>query len=277
MPELKKYLSQFKNETVAVAFRDLATGKELLVRADEPFHPASTFKVAVMMEVFHQAAHGILSLDKPIPVVNAFTSIADGASFSVDPQDDAEKSLYEKIGGEETLREIVRLMIAHSSNLATNILIQKVTAARINAYLTTLGIEGVEVLRGPEDNKAFALGMNNRATARGLMQLMAALGEGRVVSSQYCDEMIDILHKQEFNEGIPTGLPRDARSAHKTGWNDQYYHDFGLVFPEGRGPYALAVMTHGFDHEADAHACVAEVTRRVHAMVTGDSDRMGLL
>ena len=249
---------------VAVAFHDLQTGLEFLHRADESFHPASTFKVGVMMEVFHQAAQGKFSLDDEIPVVNSFTSIADGNPFSVFPDDDSETSLYEKIGNTESLREIVRLMIAQSSNFATNILIQKVGAANATAYLKELGVEGVQILRGPEDNRAFARGLNNAATAHSLMQMMQIIAEGKAVSEKASFEMVEILLEQRFNEGIPARLPQTVKAAHKTGWNDRLYHDFGIIFPGNRKPYILAVMTNGFAAESDAHACVAEISKHFY-------------
>lgn len=264
MKELEDFVRQARADVVAVACHDLQSGAEFFIRADEPFHPASTFKVGVMMEVFHQAAEGEFSLDDEIPVVNSFASIADDSPFSVFEQDDQEFSLYKKIGSTERVREIVRLMIVHSSNLATNILIQKVEAARASAFLRGLGVEGVTILRGPEDNHAFARGLNNSATARGLMQMMKVIAEGKVVSREACNEMIQIMLGQHYNEGIPARLPSTVKVAHKTGWNDNLYHDFGLILPEGRQPYALAVMTRGFAAESEAHACVAEISERVY-------------
>lgn len=249
---------------VAVAFHDLQTGQQIFINADEPFHPASTFKVGVMIDVFHQASLGMFALDDEIEVINSFTSIADGSSFSVFEADDSETSLYQKIGRRETIREITRLMIARSSNLATNILIEKVGAARTNAYMQALGVEGVRILRGPEDNRAFALGMNNSATARGLMQMMLAIAEGRAVSPQACAEMTTILLGQEFNESIPARLPASVRVAHKTGWNDNLYHDFGIVLPENRKPFLLAIMTRGFKDETSAHDFMAGLSKRIY-------------
>jgi hypothetical protein len=52
--------------------------------------------------------------------------------------------------------------------------------------------------------------------------------------------------------------------AHKTGWNDDLYHEFGMVFVEGRQPYVLAIMTHGFEQQSHAHACVAEISKSVY-------------
>jgi beta-lactamase class A len=263
MTDFTSILPKFQNETVAVAFHDLHTGREFFINADQPFHPASTIKVAVMMEVFNQVEKGIFWQDDELPVINLFKSIADGSMFSVSSQDDADTSLYDKIGSTVTIQELTRLMIVRSSNLATNLLIEKVSAVCVNALLKELGIEGVQVLRGVEDNKAFALGLNNSATARGLMQIAKLLIQGKAVSFDASEDMVNIMRKQEFNEGIPAGLPKEYKVAHKTGWNGKLYHDFGVIFPDRREPYALAIMTSGFEKDEDAHKAVAEISKSI--------------
>src|SRR5262249_21761994 len=159
-------------ETVAVAYRDLATGAELLINPDVSFHAASTMKVPVMMEIYRQAAAGKLTLDERLPIRNDFISIADGSRFSVSAADDREASLYKRIGETETIRELMRLMIIASSNLATNILIQKVTPARVMELMREAGARNIRVLRGVEDGRAFERGLNNTTTARDLMILL---------------------------------------------------------------------------------------------------------
>src|SRR5262249_34926946 len=57
-------------EIVAIAFYDLATGKEILINADESLHAASTMKVPVMMELYRQAAAKKFSLDERISIKN---------------------------------------------------------------------------------------------------------------------------------------------------------------------------------------------------------------
>lgn len=264
MDKLEGYLSQFKTETIAVAFHDLETGREFLYRADEPLYPASTFKVAVMMAVYDRAQSGLLSLDEPLRVVNSFPSLADGSRFSLQAEEDGDAALYRHLGQDVTIRRLVRLMIVRSSNLATNLLLQKVPPGDVTVCLDELGIEGIQILRGVEDKKAHALGWNNSATARGLMQMMKGIAEGRAVSRTASEEMIRILLEQEYNEGIPAGLPPQVKTAHKTGWIDTCYHDFGIVFPPGRKPYVLAVMTRDFASETDAHACVAQISHRIY-------------
>jgi beta-lactamase class A len=155
MSEIEKYIDQYSDKTIAVAVYDLDTGKEILINADETFHPASTIKVHVMMEVFRQAEAGSLSLDDHLPIVNSFTSIADGSKYGLDVNDDSEITLYQRLGESESIIELTRLMIVRSSNLATNILLENIGPKNVNDFIQALGIEGVTFKRGVEDNTAF--------------------------------------------------------------------------------------------------------------------------
>jgi beta-lactamase class A len=141
-----------------------------------------------------------------------------------------------------------------------------VGAKNVNNFIKELRIEGVIVQRGVEDNVAFRLGMNNSATARGLTQTMRLIAEGRVVSEQASEKMIEIMLKQEFNESIPALLPESVKVAHKTGWTGEFYHDTGIVFPDGRKPYAISLMTRGFaeDNEKAAHECMATISKMIY-------------
>ena len=145
-------------ETVGVAFYDLETKRELLLNPDASFHAASTMKVPVMMEVFRQGREGKLSLDEGITVRNEFRSIADGSPFSVSPEDDSEQTLYERVGQRVPARELIELMINVSSNLATNVLIERVGPARVMDLMRQAGAHNIRVLRGVEDGKAYARG-----------------------------------------------------------------------------------------------------------------------
>jgi len=268
MFDLDPVLIEAKDKLIAIALHDFETGNEYFLNADEAFHPASTFKVHVMMEVFRQMDKGLLSLADCIPIINSFTSIADGTPYSLDANDDAEQTLYPRIGESETIYELTRLMIVRSSNLATNILLEKVGAENVNHFIQALGIQGVTVRRGVEDKASFRLGLNNSATARGLTQTMQLIADGQVVSKGASEQMIAILLGQEFNESIPALLPKSVKVAHKTGWTDDVYHDTGIVYAEreSRKPYALSIMTRGFSEkqENEAHECMARISKIIY-------------
>src|SRR5512139_3070824 len=150
MLDLTDIQEEQKYKLIAVAFRDEDTDAEYYINADEPLHPASTMKVHVMMEVFRQANEGLFSLEERLPVINSFTSIAEGSGYSLDANDDSEQSLYQRLGETESIHELTRLMIVRSSNLATNILIEKIGARNVDDFIRALGIEGVTIRRGVE-------------------------------------------------------------------------------------------------------------------------------
>src|SRR3990172_2631599 len=133
-------------------------------------------------------------------------------------------------------------MIVLSSNLATNLLMEKVGTARVDAFIKELGIKDMTVIRGLEDKKAYLLNINNSASARSSTHMMQLIAEGKVVSKQACNEMIQIMLGQEFNESIPALLPAIVKTAHKTGWSGDFFHDTGLVFPPNRSPYAISLF-----------------------------------
>jgi beta-lactamase class A len=164
------------------------------------------------------------------------------------------------------IRELARLMITESSNLATNLLIERVTAAKVSALMERLGAKEVRVLRGVEDTLAYRRGMNNTLTARGLMKILVRLADRDVVSKEASEEMLAILRGQKFNEGIPAGLPAGAgvKVAHKTGSFAGVYHDAAIVEPPRRKPFILVVLTRGIKDEPRAHKLVADIARSVY-------------
>lgn len=255
---------------VGVYFRDLATGDTLLVNAHARFHAASTMKVPVMIQLFRERDAGGLSLDDSVLVHNEFRSIVDGSPYSLDQADDSDSSLYDLEGHRVTIRRLVELMETVSSNLATNLLIDRVGAARANASAHALGADSILVLRGVEDGKAYRAGMNNTTTARDLGMLLAALAEGRAAAAPSCNEMLAILGRQHFNEGIPAGLPPGTRVEHKTGWiGTVVYHDAAIVRPAQGAPYVLVVLTAGIKEDGVAYALVADLSRLVYETSRG--------
>jgi beta-lactamase class A len=159
-------------------------------------------------------------------------------------------------------------MITRSSNLATNLLIERVGAERAQRSARALGAWSIQVLRGVEDGAAYRAGLNNTTTARDLGALLGAIATERAASRGACDSMLAILGRQEFNEGIPAGLPPGTRVAHKTGWiGGVVYHDAAIVTPPGAGRYVLVVLTAAVEQDSVAHNLVADVSRLVYERV----------
>jgi beta-lactamase class A len=247
---------------VAVAARTLDGGETLLIRPDEAFHAASTMKVPVMIELFAQAGERRLRLDDPLPVRNRFASIVDGSPYALDPAEDSDQEVYRAVGGSLTLRQLCEAMITVSSNLATNLLMEKLGVQDVRRRVRALGADGMNVLRGVEDGKAFRAGLVNTTTARGLMVLLDAIATGKAAGPEASREMVEILERQRFGAAIPAGLPPGTPVAHKTGTITKIHHDAGIVYASR--PYVLVVLVRGIEHEKESAALIAAVTRTVN-------------
>jgi beta-lactamase class A len=248
---------------VAVAFRTLDGRTQWYFHADEPFHAASTMKVAVLIELYRQVRRGKVKLSDALVVRNEFHSLADGSPYTLDPDDDSERDLYQAVGETRTLAQLSDLMITVSSNLATNLLLDELGVDNIRATVHALHADGMNVLRGVEDSKAFQQGLNNTTTARALLRLMQAIARGRAVDPDASHQMIEILERQSFNNDIPAGLPPGTRVAHKTGEITRIQHDAAIVF--ARRPFVLVILTRGLDSASESGALIAEITRQLYA------------
>lgn len=263
--QVESRVARIPGADAAVAYIDLATGDTLFLAADSSFHAASTMKVPVMVELFRSANAGRISMGQGILLVNQFASIVDGSPYSLDPAADGDTVLYRRIGHRVPIDTLLRLMIARSSNLATNTLIALVGAAEVTGAMRGLGAERIEVRRGVEDGKAYDRGLNNTATARDLATILQAIEEAKGVTAADRRQMLDILLAQEFNQKIPAGVPRGVRVAHKTGEITAHSHDAALVYPPARRPYVLVVLTRGIADGAAADKLIADISAIIYA------------
>ncbi|MGZ3545928.1 MAG: serine hydrolase [Gemmatimonadaceae bacterium] len=250
---------------VGLAYIDLASGDTLFLNADTSFHAASTMKVPVMIELFRRANTGSFRMDQGLLMVNQFASIVDGSPYSLDVGSDSDSTLYHRIGQRVRVDTLLRLMITRSSNFATNTLIALVGADAVTRSMRSLGAQRIQVLRGVEDGKAFEKGMNNTTTARDLAIILRAIQEGNAGSPTATREMLAILLAQEFNEKIPSGLPPGTRVAHKTGEITAVSHDAAIIYPTGRKPYVLVILTRGIADGTKSSKLIADISAIMYA------------
>ena len=244
---------------VAVAYRTLDGKAELLIDPDKSFHAASTMKVPVMIELYRQAEAGTLKLDDPLPIRNDFRSIVDGSPYKLSEGDDSDREVYANVGKTMTLRALNEAMITVSSNFATNLMIDKLGVENIRATVKRLGADGMKVLRGVEDSKAFEKGLNNATTARALLVLFEKLGRGEAVSPAADREMVEVLKRQKFRDAIPAGVPPGTPLAHKTGNITRIHHDAGIVY--GPRPYVLVILVRGIQDQKVSAALMAAISK----------------
>jgi beta-lactamase class A len=261
--ELEGLSGESKARAIAVAVHDLETGLRFSLHGDRWFHAASTIKVAVLLALFRARDEGWLRRDDSLHVRNRFFSGADGSLFHLNRDSDAMPELYEFIGRTAKIFALAEGMISSSSNLATNLLLDFVSVEYARKVLRDAQVDGVELRRGVEDHAAHEKGINNEATADGLLKLLSAI-RGDFLSNESKQEVIRILLTQRFDSMIPAGLPAHATVAHKTGEISTACHDIGIVYLPEREPYIAVILTE-FDPEREGRReTVAAISEAIY-------------
>ncbi|HEV3263365.1 MAG TPA: serine hydrolase [Gemmataceae bacterium] len=222
----------------AIAVKHLGTGESYYLKADEPMPTASLIKLAVMVEVYQQAAEGKLNLADTVTLRDA--DKVTGSGILTD---------HFSAGATFALRDAVRLMIAFSDNTATNLVLDRIgvaaTARRMTAWHYPNTKIHHKVYKGdstsvfPERTKRFGLGST---TAREMVRLLEKLHRGKLVSAEACKAMLEHLKKCEDKDKFTRFLPPDLVVAHKTGSVDGVRTDAGILYLPA-GPVAVCVLT----------------------------------
>lgn len=263
---IKASLKKHSEGRIAYAFYDLQTEEEITFKEKETFHAASTMKTPVMIEAFRQATQGKFSITDSVMVYNEFKSIVDGSRYSLSSGSDSETALYHEMGEKVTWEDLLHRMITRSSNLATNILIDKLGAKNVNSMMRGIGTNDIQVLRGVEDSKAFEKKMNNTVTAYDLMLIFRELGNENLVNAQASKAMVKILQDQHYRGMIPAKLPEDVKVANKTGSITKVCHDSGIVYlPDGR-KYVLVLLSDGIEIDK-AKSTLADISSHFYDYV----------
>jgi beta-lactamase class A len=235
--KIKAELANFSGKAWIYA-KNLDTGKDYALRADEQVRTASTIKLPIMTEVFHQVAQGKIKWTDEIVLTKEKKQSGSGVLFEFSD------------GIKIDLRTAVNLMIVVSDNTATNLVLDKITSDTVNDFMDTLGLKQTRSLRkigGGGDSKAnadprlklFGIGVSS---PRDMVRLLEMLENGAVVSKEASGEMISILKRQQFKNGIGRGLPDTIPSASKSGSLDRLRSDVGIIYTR-RGRIAMAITT----------------------------------
>jgi len=217
--------------------KNLDTGKDYALRADEQTRTASTIKLAIMAETFHQVAEGKLHWNDQIELTKEKKQGGSGILFEFSD------------GTKIDLQTAVHLMIVVSDNTATNLVLDKVGTDNVNDFMDSLGLTDIKSMRkigGGGDSKAWTSDPRNklfglgRASPRQMVRLVEMMDNGQLVSKEASAQMIDIMKRQQYKDGIGRGEPDTIPVASKSGALDRFRADVGIIYTR-RGRIAMAI------------------------------------
>lgn len=233
--------------TVSLFAKNLDSGKTFALKADEPVRTASTIKLPIMAALFRAAAEGQVTWSERLLLRDEDKVSGSGV-------------LREFSGGIRLpFRDVMHMMIVVSDNTATNLILDRITADKVNEEMDRYGLKRTRslrkvrgdgnVLKAPsgwskagllEENKRFGLGVS---TPREMVLLLELISSGKAVGEAASKEMLEILKRQQDNSGIARRLP-GLEVASKSGALDALRSDVGIVYSK-RGRIAIAITVDG--------------------------------
>lgn len=235
--------------TVGVVVRDLQTGALAEINANRVFRSASLFKLPIMVEVLKQQRLKRISLD-------------DELEIEPDQWTDGSGVLQARVGERLQVRELLRLMIQESDNIAALVLLDAVGAANVNATMDAMGLRDTRVRdRRTDPNLAHV------TTARDMARLLETIATGRLIDAETSEEALKLLELKQANAWLGEGLPWWVKLAHKWGDLPGARHDAGIVYTP-RTTYVAVVLTEGGRPEG-AQRVIAEASRAAYEYLGG--------
>jgi len=237
---------------LGLAVKDPTSGEEFFINPDEVMPQASSIKIAVLAELYHQAERNQLKLTDEYMMrkedLVSGSNIMQGLTPGVTRL---------------TLRDLATMMVAVSDNSATNVLIRRVGMDNVNNMLGSLGLPATQLRREMMDLKAASEGRENVSTPREMMTLLEAIYRGKLLKTGLKDDFFKVLSTPKESSMLQ-GLPEDAVAANKPGELEAVRNDSGIVFVKNR-PYVLCVMTTYLKDEKEGAAAIRKITQLTYS------------
>lgn len=231
--KVAQYLNDGTEYAVYLAYPQKSS--ETFVYNSKPMRSASMIKVFIMAAIMDKAKNGELDINETL-ILRGSDKVGGAGILAGYPS-----------GSELSLREVMELMITHSDNTATNILIDRLGMSTINNYIQREGYGDTILRRKMMDFDAVAAGRENFSSVKDLGTFFTRLYNYECVGERYDKIMIDFLVKQTDTDCFPAALP-DKQIAHKTGALDGLYDDGGIIYSDS-GDAVLVIMTENFTGE----------------------------
>jgi beta-lactamase class A len=230
-------------------------------------HPPmqSVFKLPLAIAVLHQVEQGKFALDQPIRFEPSDRILPHAYS----PLQDK----YPQAGVDVPLRELLRLTVSLSDNVAADILLRLAGGpAVVNKYIASLGIRGFHLVDNENAlHHTSSLQYRNWFEPAGAVQLLRMINDGPSLNAEHAAFLLDIMKAPPEKTRIGANLPPGTAVAHKTGSSDvdnglaHATNDIGLItLPDGRKLAVAVFVTDSRADEATRLRVIAEIGKAAY-------------
>jgi len=238
-PELDTLVSAFKGD-VGVYAKNLRTGEEVEINADDLFPTASMVKVPILLTLFQKIQNGDIDYD------STFIWSSDLVNYT----DDGILSCF-KDSSSISLSKIISLMITYSDNLAS-LWCQQLSGGglEINRWLDANGFPQTRMnSRTPDRQDDWEIYGWGQTTPREMAGLLQLIHEQKAVSPWASEEMYRYLTRIYWDDEALSSVPRTVQVASKQGAVNASRSEVLLVNAPG-DDYVFCVITNNQEDES---------------------------
>lgn len=218
---------------VSFYYKNLVNQEVIAFNENQPLIAASIIKIPVLIEILKMIERGDLNADERVTILDKHKLPSCGALTYMDE------------GLEVTLRDLYTLMIIHSDNTATNILIDMAGIDNINSTLEDLGSSNSKLNRLLFDSQAQKRGLENYITSYDMGIMLEQIYRKDILTERICQEIERVMKLQRLNSKIPYLLPKNLVVGHKTGEDSGITHDMGIIY--GENPFVFCFASNETD------------------------------
>jgi beta-lactamase class A len=224
----------------------------------------SVFKLPLALVVLRQIEQGMFSLDQPVRFL---------------PQDRILPHVYSPLqdkypegGVDVPLRELLRLTVSLSDNVAADILLRLAGGPdAVNSYIASLGVSGFHL----QDSEA---GLHREMSAQyrnwfepaGAVQLLRRISDNSPLTREHNDLLLGWMTDVRTKR-LEGDLPAGVHVAHKSGTSDvdnglaHATNDIGLIpLPDGRRIAIAVFVTDSTADETTREKVIARIARAAY-------------
>jgi beta-lactamase class A len=237
--DLNNELSGLKG-TYGIWVQSLDGSYHLGINENEKFDGASLFKLPLMIGYYEGIDSGAINSGTSYTLKYSDAAAGAGALSTLPP------------GTNVTYKDIVEAMGKSSDNAAFSIISN---ALENNAEVDEINQIGMT-------NTDF---INSTTTPYDIGLLYFKLANGKLISNNSKNEMLNFLTNTDFEDLIPKGVPDDIRVAHKYGSDNGELNDAGIIFTNK--PFILVILSKGID-PAESETEISKLTKIVYDWAT---------
>ena len=233
----------------------------------------SVYKLPIAVTVLHQVEQGRLRLAQPV-------RFQPGDVISP-RQHSPLRDEHPQGGVDVPLQELLRLAVAESDGVASDILLRTIGGPRVaDDYIRSLGIDGIRIM---DTEKSMGRDVNvqyrNSAEPQAIVALLRLIADHSPLSSGNTQKLLDWMSNSPSGEHrIPGSLPLGTAVAHKTGTSGEDHgithatNDVGLITLPCGMQLAVAVFIEDSRESEDAReGVIAEITRTIWAQAVNQT------